>query len=82
MLETVDETFKIQVGNQNVIVSADPLKPAHLDDNLPIHVAQPPTRGRPKLKHQQPEDKQNKHVFSSESSYGRKRKQTIFYVQT
>ena len=79
MQETGDKNFKIQDGNRHEIVSADRLKPANLDDNLPIQVDQTPTRVRSKQKHQQPKDNQTEQIFSSEYSYGRKRKQTVFY---
>ena len=78
VLEPGDKTFKIQVGNRHEIVSADRLKPAHLDGNLPIQVAQPPTRGRPKLQRQQPENREDEQI-PLQSRYGRKRKPTVFF---
>ena len=42
-----EKTFKIDRGGKQEIVSIDRLKPAHLDLDQPVRVAQPPRRGRP-----------------------------------
>ena len=48
VFETNDKVFKVQVGNRIESMSIIRLKPAHLDHEEPVEVAQPPTRGRPK----------------------------------
>ncbi|XP_078252912.1 uncharacterized protein LOC144592254 [Rhinoraja longicauda] len=40
-------TFTLQVGTRQELVSVSRLKPAHLDPDRPVLVAQPPCRGRP-----------------------------------
>ena len=47
VLEWGDKTFKVQRGNKAETVSVDRLKPAHLDLDQPVLVAQPRRRGRP-----------------------------------
>jgi cleavage and polyadenylation specificity factor subunit 1 len=42
-----DKTFTIDMGGKHEVVSADRLKPAHLDLDQPVQVAQPRRRGRP-----------------------------------
>jgi hypothetical protein len=47
--EAGNKTFKLKIGNREETVSIDRLKPAHLDIDSPVQVAQPPRRGRPPL---------------------------------
>ena len=47
VLEAGVKTFKLAVGNRTEVVSIDHLKPAHLDVDTPVQVAQPKPRGRP-----------------------------------
>ena len=47
VLEHGDKTFKLQLGNSTDNVSIDRLKPAHLDIDRPVQVAQPRRKGRP-----------------------------------
>ena len=42
-----EKTFRIMVGSQEEIISADRLKPAHVDLTGPVSVAQPLRRGSP-----------------------------------
>ena len=42
-----DKTFTIDYGGREETVSIDRLKPAHVDPEAPVQVAQPPRRGRP-----------------------------------
>ena len=42
-----EKTFRIDRGGHEEVVSVDRLKPAHLDLDQPVQVAQPPRRGRP-----------------------------------
>uniref|UniRef100_A0A0L8GNG9 Uncharacterized protein n=1 Tax=Octopus bimaculoides TaxID=37653 RepID=A0A0L8GNG9_OCTBM len=42
-----NKTFQLLIGEQDT-VSIDILKPAHLDINSPVQVAQSPNRGRPR----------------------------------
>uniref|UniRef100_A0A0L8HXS1 Integrase catalytic domain-containing protein n=1 Tax=Octopus bimaculoides TaxID=37653 RepID=A0A0L8HXS1_OCTBM len=43
-----DKSFKLRIAGRQDTVSIDRLKPAHLDIDSPIQLAQPPNRGRPK----------------------------------
>ena len=47
VIEPGDKTFIVQIGNRNETISIDRLKPAHLDIDQPVKVAQPKPRGRP-----------------------------------
>ena len=47
VLETGEKTFKLVIGDRHETVSIDRLKPAHLDVDQPVRVAQPRRRGRP-----------------------------------
>ena len=47
VLQHGDKTFTLDMGGKDKVVSVDRLKPAHLDNEQPIVVAQPPRRGRP-----------------------------------
>ena len=49
-----DKFFTLQMGTREDNVSIDRLKAAHVDEALPVPVAQPPRRGRPPTVHQQP----------------------------
>ena len=42
-----EKTFLIDRGGKQETVSIDRLKPAHLDLDQPVYVAQPPRQGRP-----------------------------------
>ena len=50
VIEHGAKTFKFQKGNRTEILSVDRLKPAHLDLEHPVPVAQPRRRGRPPRK--------------------------------
>ena len=50
VIEHGTKTFKLEKGNRTDIVSVDRLKPAHLDLEDPVPVAQPRRRGRPPRK--------------------------------
>ena len=52
-----EKTFRIMVGSREEIISADRLKPAHVDLTGPVSVAQPPRRGRPPLQPSEPAEK-------------------------
>ncbi|CAI9720437.1 Hypothetical predicted protein [Octopus vulgaris] len=43
-----DKTFQLLIGGRQATVSINRLKPAHLDIDSPVQVAQPPNRGRPR----------------------------------
>uniref|UniRef100_A0A0L8FZP0 Uncharacterized protein n=1 Tax=Octopus bimaculoides TaxID=37653 RepID=A0A0L8FZP0_OCTBM len=43
-----DKTFQLIISGRQDTVSIDRLKPAHLDIDSPVQVAQPPNRGRPR----------------------------------
>ena len=47
ILETGDKHFVVDIGIKTECVSIDRLKPAHLDLDWPVELAQPPQRGRP-----------------------------------
>ena len=47
VLNAGDKTFKLAMGDREETVSIDRLKPAHLDVDQPVQLAQPPSRGRP-----------------------------------
>lgn len=47
VLEKGDKSFKLDVGGRSETVTVDRLKPAHVDIDRPVTVAQPPRRGRP-----------------------------------
>ncbi|XP_056136930.1 uncharacterized protein LOC130113368 isoform X2 [Lampris incognitus] len=47
VLETGNKHFVVEVDNKPEHISADRLKPAHLDLDRSVGVAQPPRRGRP-----------------------------------
>lgn len=47
VLNRSDKVFKLRVGTREETVSIDRLKPAYVDEDLPVEVAQPPRRGRP-----------------------------------
>ena len=47
VIDRTDKYFTIRIGLREDKVSIDRLKAAHLDESLPIQVAQPPRRGRP-----------------------------------
>ena len=49
-----EKIFRIMVGSREEIISADRLKPAHVDLTGPVSVAQPPRRGRPPLQLPEP----------------------------
>lgn len=49
VLEHGDKSFVIEMGNRRERISIDRLKPAHVDLDKPVQVAQPPQRGRPPL---------------------------------
>ena len=48
VVESGNKVFKINMGGRTETVSVDRLKPAHLDIDQPVQVAQPKPRGRPK----------------------------------
>ena len=48
VLQPGSKHFKLQIGARTESVSIDRLKAAHLDLSQPVHVAQPPPRGRPR----------------------------------
>jgi hypothetical protein len=50
VLRRTSKTFDIEVGDRTETVTVDRLKPAHLDLEQPVTVAQPPRRGRPPSK--------------------------------
>ena len=52
-----EKTFRIMVGSREEIISADRLKPAHVDLTSPVSVARPPRRGRPPLQPSKPAEK-------------------------
>jgi transposase InsO family protein len=55
VLQHGDKTFTLDMGGKAEVVSVDRLKPAHMDIDQPVVVAQPPRRGRPPVKpHQVP----------------------------
>ena len=47
VVQTGEKTFKLAIGDRIETVSIDRLKPAHLDADQPVLVAQPRRRGRP-----------------------------------
>ena len=47
VLRAGDKDFVVEVGGRSDLISVDRLKPAHLDLDRPIGLAQPPRRGRP-----------------------------------
>ena len=47
VLTRQDKYYTLQVGPRKEKVSVDRLKPAVVDDKVPVQVAQPPKRGRP-----------------------------------
>ena len=49
VLEHGPKTFKVDVGGRTETISVDRLKPAHLDVDQPVRLAQPPRRGRPPI---------------------------------
>ncbi|KAK3774675.1 hypothetical protein RRG08_035102 [Elysia crispata] len=49
-----EKTLRIMVGSREEIISADRLKPAHVDLTGHVSVAQPPRRGRPPLQLPEP----------------------------
>ena len=50
VLQPGDKTFTIDIGGRKDTVSVDRLKPAHVDLELPVPVAEPKHRGRPPTK--------------------------------
>ncbi|KAK9543202.1 hypothetical protein VZT92_000997 [Zoarces viviparus] len=48
VLEAGDKTCKVDMGGKLEYVSVDRLKPAHLDLDQPVQLAEPPRRGRPR----------------------------------
>ena len=50
VIEHGAKAFKLEKGNRTDIVSVDRLKPAHLDLEDPVPVAQPKRRGKPPRK--------------------------------
>ena len=48
VIEPGIKTFKVDIGGKTETITVDRLKPAHLDLNCPVEVAQPRPRGRPK----------------------------------
>ena len=50
-----DKTFTVQVGTREETISVDRLKPAHVDQDVPVQVAIPPRRGRPPIPRAVPE---------------------------
>ncbi|KAK3865932.1 hypothetical protein Pcinc_028493 [Petrolisthes cinctipes] len=54
VLQSDPTTFIIDMGGRHEIVSVDRLKPAHLDVDQPVQVAQPRRRGCPKLQPKPP----------------------------
>ena len=53
VLTRQDKYYTLQVGPRKEKVSVDRLKPAVVDDKVPVQVAQPPKRGRPQGKTKQ-----------------------------
>ena len=51
VIEPGPKTFRIDIGGKTETVSIDRLKPAHLDLDYPVEVAQPRPRGRPRGSH-------------------------------
>ena len=47
VIENGPKTFKIDIGGKTETITVDRLKPAHLDLDNPVQVAQPRPRGRP-----------------------------------
>lgn len=47
VLETGDKSFVVDIGGKPDHISVDRLKPAHVDLDRPVPLAQPPRRGRP-----------------------------------
>ena len=47
LLETRDKHLVVDTGSEPECLSIDRLKPAHLDLDWPVEMAQPPGRGRP-----------------------------------
>lgn len=56
ILEKETKFFKIQMGNRVECVTVDRLKPAYLDDEETVQLAQPKRRGRPPKKTEVPQD--------------------------
>ena len=48
VIEPGIKTFKVDIGGKTETITVDRLKPARLDLNCPVEVAQPRPRGRPK----------------------------------
>lgn len=48
VIQSAPKHFKVEMGSRTEIISVDRLKPAHLDIDCPVQVAQPKPRGRPK----------------------------------
>ena len=47
VIETGTKTFKIDIGGRPQVITIDRLKPAHLDVDGPVPIAEPNPRGRP-----------------------------------
>ena len=48
VIESGAKTFKVDIGGKTETISVDRLKLAHLDVDVPVEVAQPRQRGRPR----------------------------------
>ena len=48
MIEPGIKTFKLDIGGKTETITVDRLKPAHLDLDCPVEVAQPRPRGGPR----------------------------------
>ena len=51
VLNPGDKFFTLAMGDRRDTVSIDRLKPAHLDSEDPVPIAQPRRRGRPPMRH-------------------------------
>ena len=48
VLQRGEKAFTVDIGGRAELISIDRLKPARLDPDLPVQVAQTPARGRPR----------------------------------
>ena len=48
VLQRDEKAFTVDIGGRPELISIDRLKPARLDPDVPVQVAQPPRRGRPR----------------------------------